>query len=108
MVNDIPFFTEYECFDISVPRLKHHIKDAQYASIHLQVQLNGTVYSGHTQDPILIYPNHNVIFMETDKTIYKPNDKVRIRILILTQDLKAPESYIVKLYKKSKVQYLII
>lgn len=91
--------SEHECFEISIPKLRHHIMDAQFASLHLQVQLNGTVHSGHNQDPLLIYPNHNVIFIETDKSLYKPNDKVKIRILILTQDLKAPYSYIIPIIK---------
>lgn len=94
LINEILFLGQ-ECFDIPVPKLKHHIREAQFASLHLQIQLNGTVYSGHTQDPLLIYPNHNVIFIETDKGFYKPHEKVKIRILVLTPELKSPDKYVV-------------
>lgn len=83
-----------------MPPLK--IKDPQRASIHLQVQLNGTILSSHSEDPIFVYPNKNIIFVESDRPIYKPGDNVKIRILVLTYDLKPPEQYVVSINKTIK------
>ncbi|KAF5307210.1 hypothetical protein FQR65_LT00726 [Abscondita terminalis] len=57
------------------------------------------MHSGHANEPVLIYPNSNVAFIETDKTIYKSNDKVRIRVLVLTPHLKAPLKHNIPIIK---------
>lgn len=59
--------------------------------------MNGPILSSHSQDPIVIYPNNDVVFVETDRGIYKPGDLLRFRILILNSELKPPETYIVRL-----------
>ncbi|KAK4885470.1 hypothetical protein RN001_001741 [Aquatica leii] len=91
--------SDNECFNIFVPKLRSHVKVAQFASLHLQFQLNGKMHSGHANEPVLIYPNTNLVFIETDKSVYKPNDKVRIRILVLTPDLKAPLKFNIPIIK---------
>ncbi|KAK5647506.1 hypothetical protein RI129_002398 [Pyrocoelia pectoralis] len=91
--------SDHECFHIAVPKLRTHVKVAQFASLHIQFNVNGKLHSGHTQEPVLIYPNYNVIFIETDKNVYKANDKVKIRILVLTHDLKAPHKHAIPVIK---------
>lgn len=81
-----------------VPKLRSHVKDAQLANLHVQIKLNGTVHTKHGQESMIILPKQNIVFIETDKKYYKPGDKVRIRILVLTQELKAPENYKVSFY----------
>lgn len=38
---------------------------------------------------LYLQTEHNMIFIQTDKAIYKPNDGVRFRVLVLDLDLKA-------------------
>ncbi|RZC36886.1 pregnancy zone protein-like, partial [Asbolus verrucosus] len=42
------FFPEHSCFELNVPK---NIKEPQFASVRVQVQLNGIVHSAHNQDP---------------------------------------------------------
>nr|CAH7731884.1 unnamed protein product [Callosobruchus chinensis] len=77
---------EHTCFDLIVPNLQ--IKDPQFVSIKVQVQLNGSIQSAHNLDPIVVYP-HKLIktFIHTDRGLYKPGDKVRFRLLMLDENL---------------------
>lgn len=70
-----------------VPPLNY--KEAHYAHIQVQIMLNGTVQTAHNQDPVLIYPNKKVTFIQSDRKIYKPGDKVKIRVLVLDPELTA-------------------
>ncbi|KAK9891011.1 hypothetical protein WA026_013344 [Henosepilachna vigintioctopunctata] len=81
----------YSCFDIKVPI--HKRNSPQYVSVKVQVQLDGIVYGSHNQDPVLIFPNKEHTFIGLDRTNYKPGDRIRMRILILTHDLLPPEQY---------------
>ncbi|CAH1996552.1 unnamed protein product [Acanthoscelides obtectus] len=77
---------EHTCFDMIVPNLP--IKEPQFVSIKVQVQLNGSIQSAHNLDPIVVYPHKLVkTFIHTDRGLYKPGDKVRFRLLILDENL---------------------
>lgn len=78
------------CFKILIKPEK--VKYSQYGSLHLQIQLNGTIHSAFNNEPIFIIANDKMTFIETDKTTYKPNDVVKFRILILDNDMKPFES----------------
>ncbi|KAF5301333.1 hypothetical protein FQA39_LY10731 [Lamprigera yunnana] len=91
--------SDNECFYMAVPKLRTYVKVGQVAHFHIQFEHNGKVHTGHTNEPVVIYPNNNVIFIETDKNVYKPKDKVRIRILVLTSDLRTPQQYTIPLIK---------
>lgn len=88
-------FVEHSCFEITIPSLKH--AEPSYVDVQVQVQINETVESGQNQDPILIYPNRNIVLLQTDRSIYKPGDLVKIRLLALNQDLFADNVYKVQL-----------
>lgn len=89
--------SEHTCFKIYIP--DHKYEDIQVANLFLQIQLNGQMYASQNLDPILVYPYKNVIFIETDKPVYKPGSKVLFRVLILTQDMKPPEKYMVSSFE---------
>lgn len=88
-------FVEHTCFEITIPSLKH--VEPSYVDVQVQLQINETVESGQNQDPILIYPNRNTIFLQTDRQIYKPGDIIRIRLLVLNQDLLPDSMYKVEI-----------
>ncbi|XP_017785332.1 PREDICTED: alpha-1-macroglobulin-like isoform X1 [Nicrophorus vespilloides] len=103
--------SDYYCFDVQVP--SHTSTEVLTASLHLQLQLNGTIYASHNQDAVLIYPNTDVTFIETDRNIYKQGDVVKLRLLVLSHDLKStnqrnisnikiinPKGFIVSLWRK--------
>lgn len=76
---------EHTCFEVTVPSLKH--TEPSYVDVQVQVQINGTIESGQNQDPVLVYPHRNTILIQTDRQMYKPGDRVKIRLLALSQDL---------------------
>lgn len=78
-----------------VPSLGY--KEPHYARIQAQIMLNGTVQRAQNQDPILIYPNKQVTFIQTNQKIYKPGDKVKIRVLVLDHELTASNKHKVTL-----------
>lgn len=78
---------EHTCFDMFVPPLNY--REAHYSHIQVQIMLNGSVHAAHNQDPILIYPNKKITFIQSDRKVYKPGDKVKIRVLVLSQELTA-------------------
>lgn len=82
---------EHSCFELFVPN--NNKKEPQFASVRVQVQLNGIIYSAHNQDPIVIYPNKKITFLETDRMTYKSEDTVKIRILTLGDDLLPSKNY---------------
>lgn len=59
----------------------------------MQVQLNDSIFSAHNQDPILVYPFEKITFIETDKRMYKSEDKVKIRILTMDHNLRPSLQY---------------
>lgn len=79
-----------------------NISEPQFVSVKIQVQFNGSVYSAHNQDPILVYPAKKISFVETDRGIYKAGDRLRIRILTLNHDMLPFKDYKVrqKVFKK--------
>lgn len=81
-----------------VPLLNY--KEAHYTHVQIQIMLNGSVHTAHNQDPILIYPNKKVTFIQTDRKIYKPGDKIKIRVLVLNQDMTASKKLKVGCYLK--------
>ncbi|KAL3287814.1 hypothetical protein HHI36_002274 [Cryptolaemus montrouzieri] len=83
--------TEYSCFEVKVPT--HNRNSPQYVSVKVQVQLDGIVYGSHNLDPVLIYPEKKSTFIGLDRTIYRPGDKIKLRILILTDNLLPPEQF---------------
>jgi hypothetical protein len=83
--------SEHSCFELFVPN--NNKKEPQFASVRVQVQLNGIIYSAHNQDPIVIYPNKKITFLETDRMTYKSEDTVKIRILTLGDDLLPSKNY---------------
>lgn len=82
---------EHTCFEIPVPFLKH--TEPSYVDVQVQVQVNETVESGQNQDPVLVYPNRNTVLIQTDREMYKPGDRIRIRLLVLNQDLFGDSKY---------------
>ncbi|KAG5869783.1 hypothetical protein JTB14_022628 [Gonioctena quinquepunctata] len=80
------FGNRKHCFEVIVPRLE--IKDPIYVNLRVQVHSNGAIQSAHNQDPILIFPTRVVrTFIDTDRGIYKPGEKIKFRILVLDQKL---------------------
>ncbi|KAJ8928546.1 hypothetical protein NQ314_018884 [Rhamnusium bicolor] len=64
------------------------MKEPHYVSIRVQVQINGAIESSHNQDPVLLYPKKLLkTFINTDKEIYKPGDKIRFRIFTIDEQL---------------------
>lgn len=43
-------------------------------------------------DTVNIIQNNGVTFVQTDKEIYKPGDRVKMRILILSNELTVPKN----------------
>ncbi|XP_044745841.1 pregnancy zone protein-like [Coccinella septempunctata] len=82
---------EYSCFHVRVPT--HNKQSPQYVSVKVQVQLDGIVYGSHNQDPVLVYPDKMHTFIGLDRTMYKPGDQIRLRILVLDDDLLPPDQY---------------
>ncbi|XP_050293499.1 murinoglobulin-1-like [Anthonomus grandis grandis] len=73
---------ESSCFELSIPQRKY--PDPQFVGVKIQAQINGEIYSGHNQDPIVIYPNQkNKFLIETDRGVYRPGDVVKFVILQL-------------------------
>nr|XP_008195453.1 PREDICTED: pregnancy zone protein [Tribolium castaneum] len=77
--------SEHTCFEMHVP--VNTKNEAQFASVRVEIQTNGTVLSAHNQDPIVIYPNKKITFIETDRMTYKSKDTVRLRVLTLGNNL---------------------
>lgn len=82
---------EYTCFNVTSPT--HNKNSPQYVSVKVQVQLDGIIYGSHNQDPVLVYPDEKHTIIGLDRTMYKPGDKIRLRILILDDDLLPPDQY---------------
>lgn len=50
------------------------------------MQLNGAIQSAHNHDPVLLYPTKVFkTFINTDRNIYKPGDKVKFRIFVIDE-----------------------
>lgn len=44
--------------------------------------------TGHNADPVMLYlEKHKLIHIVTDRTVHKPGDKIRFRILVLDDNL---------------------
>ncbi|XP_074042577.1 alpha-1-inhibitor 3 isoform X2 [Leptinotarsa decemlineata] len=77
---------EHSCFEVFVPRLE--IKDPIFVNLRIQVHSNGAVQNAHNQNPLVMLPTKVVkTFIDTDRGVYKPGDKVKFRIIVLDQKL---------------------
>lgn len=72
---------------------QHNNKEPQFARIRVEIKINNIQYSGHNQDPVVIYPNKKITFIDTDRRSYKAEDIVKLRILILKENLLPPRHY---------------
>lgn len=88
------------CFEIRVP----HTTDVR-AKIQLQVKLLESNYTINGVDYVHINQNTGITFVQTDRNIYKPGDRVKIRILLLTSDLTVPKNLTVNRNNKSCVEH---
>lgn len=82
------------CFEIRVP----HTTDVR-AKIQLQVKLLESNYTINGVDYVHINQNTGITFVQTDRNIYKPGDRVKLRILLLTSDLTVPKNLTVPIVK---------
>lgn len=74
----------------------------------MQIQLNGTIHSYFNVDPIFVISNDKLTFIETDKTIYKPGDVVKWRILMLNNDIRPIQNYNVSFVINVLIQTIIM
>lgn len=87
------------CFELRIPDTQKTI-----AQIQLQIKFPGdsnTNYTVNTINEINIVQNNDVTFIQTDKEIYKPGDRVKIRILILNYELNVPNNLTVSIIIKT-------
>ncbi|XP_028141183.1 alpha-2-macroglobulin-like isoform X2 [Diabrotica virgifera virgifera] len=78
--------SENSCFELFIP--KTTLQEPHLINVKVQVKTNGYVYSAHNLDPILVYPNKwTKTFIDTDREVYKPGDKIKFRILVVDDKL---------------------
>lgn len=79
------------CFEIRVPNTTD-----EDAKIHLKVKFADQVnYSINSVENVKLYPSSGLTYIQTDKEIYTPGQRVKIRILKLSQELGVPNDLIV-------------
>ncbi|CAG0893007.1 unnamed protein product [Darwinula stevensoni] len=73
-----------ECVDFPVPNVPE-----QRGRLHLQLTLDGVPdYVGNESELVNIREYQNLLFVQTDKSLYLPGQDVRFRILVLDAALK--------------------
>lgn len=83
------FLSEYSgCFEIRVPNTTD-----TYAKLHLQVKFSDSNYSINDVKKVNIHTPNGVTFIQTDREIYSPGQRVKIRILMLSQELGVPKNF---------------
>ncbi|CAG9863564.1 unnamed protein product [Phyllotreta striolata] len=76
--------TEHGCFEIFVGKIGQ--QEARLINVKVQVQSKGSLYSARNLDPVLVYPSKwTKTFVDTDRAVYKPGDKVRFRVLVVDE-----------------------
>lgn len=85
------------CFELRIP-------ETQKTMAQIQVQIkfpddSASNYTVNTINEINIVQNNDVVFIQTDKEIYKPGDRVKIRILILNYELNVPKNLTIPIVK---------
>lgn len=78
-------FLETDCFNMTIPL--HKSLEVLTADLLIYLESGGSVLHKKSYESVLIYPGTDVIFMETDRNIYRQGDNVKIRIVKLTQDM---------------------
>lgn len=65
------------------------------AQIQVQIKFpddSASNFTVNTINDVNIVQNNDIAFIQTDKQIYKPGDRVKIRILILNYELNIPKN----------------
>lgn len=88
--NNHSAFSAYWCGQIKVPSLSIWTNTTELL-IKISPNHRNDVYESRRK--IQITSEREVVFIETDRDIYKAGDVVKIRMLVLGVDLKPPLSY---------------
>ncbi|KAJ1122194.1 hypothetical protein NDU88_000697 [Pleurodeles waltl] len=73
------------CWDLKVPQME--TSQIAYVTLHGK----GDTMEFHGRRSVLLQPSENLVFVQTDKPIYKPGQTVQFRIVSLHEDFRPEE-----------------
>ncbi|CAI5768766.1 alpha-2-macroglobulin-like isoform X1 [Podarcis lilfordi] len=77
----------FQCIPFRVPRLSNS-PDASEATLTVEVEVKVGLLIAHEQKQVLVRNPESLVFVQTDKPIYKPGQEVRFRIMSVDKDFR--------------------
>uniref|UniRef100_A0A670HNJ2 Macroglobulin domain-containing protein n=1 Tax=Podarcis muralis TaxID=64176 RepID=A0A670HNJ2_PODMU len=79
----------FQCVPFQVPRLSNS-PEASEATLTVEVAVDwrGMLFVSHERQQVLVRNPESLVFVQTDKPIYKPGQEVRFRIMSVDEDFR--------------------